>query len=295
VNIPENIPLTELSDPVLSDNGVRLFVKRDDLIHPHISGNKWRKLRYNLEKAREEGKDTILTFGGAFSNHIAAVAFSGKEFGFKTIGIIRGEPVFPLNPTLELAAKCGMVLHFLDRESYRMKQSPELIGVLRQRFGDVYLLPEGGANEQGVRGCEEILSEVSIPFDVVCCSCGTGTTMAGIVRNLHGTGKQAIGFPALKGGEFLYQDIRAMSGASSADWELCCDYHFGGYAKVTPVLMEFIDRFEKDQGIPLEPVYTGKMFFGIFDKVRKGHFPPGTVIIAVHTGGLQGNRGFGRG
>lgn len=290
----ESIPVTEVEDPLLSSKGVRLLVKREDLIHPHISGNKWRKLKYNILKAREEGKSILLTFGGAFSNHIAAVAFAGKEFGFRTIGLIRGEAVKPLNPTLSFATDCGMELHFIDRESYRMKQRPEFIGALEKQLGDFYLLPEGGANPLGVKGCEEILDDTDFHYDVVCCACGTGTTLAGIINSVKSSGVKVLGFPALKGAEFLYDDIRQMLNGSSVSWELCCNYHFGGYAKTTPELMEFIEDFEKRSNIPLEPVYTGKMFFGIFDMVSKGEFPEGTIVLAVHTGGLQGNKGFGR-
>ena len=297
------IPLEKISDPAISSFGVNLFVLRLDQVHPHISGNKFFKLKYNLEEAKRLGKDALLTFGGAYSNHIAATAAAGREFGFKTVGIIRGEELASPNPskggepssTLKFAKEQGMQLHFVSREEYRNKNQSELIHSLTDSLNH-YILPEGGTNNLAVKGCTEITSLIDIPFDFVCCPVGTGGTIAGIISSLKGKQK-AVGFSVLKGGEFLEDDISKLlnppsrsetpplkGGANSLNH----DYHFGGYAKHTPELLKFIDDFEKQNNIPLEQVYTGKMMFGIYDLIRKGHFPKNSTVIAIHTGGLQG-------
>ncbi|MCX2741312.1 1-aminocyclopropane-1-carboxylate deaminase/D-cysteine desulfhydrase [Pontibacter anaerobius] len=291
----EEAPLQKLEDKLLQEQGVELWVKREDLLHPHISGNKWRKLKYNLQEAKRLGHYTLLTFGGAYSNHIAATAAAGKEYGFKTIGIIRGEEHLPLNPTLSFAASCGMELHYISREKYRQKSEPGFQEELLQTFGEVYLLPEGGTNLLAVKGCAEIVQDIDIQYDYICCALGTGGTFAGIVAGLAGE-HNALGFPALKGGEFLQQEVeqlvQAYSGQHYGNWQLITDYHFGGYAKVKPELLAFMDTFEQQHGIPLEPIYTGKMMYGLFDLIRQGYFERGSRIVAVHTGGLQGNAGF---
>ncbi|WP_242929516.1 1-aminocyclopropane-1-carboxylate deaminase/D-cysteine desulfhydrase [Pontibacter vulgaris] len=288
-------PLQKISDPVLQQHGVELWLKREDLLHPTISGNKWRKLKYNLQQARQLAKDTLLTFGGAYSNHIAATAAAGAEFGFKTIGIIRGEEHLPLNPTLSFATFCGMQLQYVSREDYRKKQEPEFLAELSAKYNQPYLIPEGGTNALAVKGCTEIISDIAIDYDYICCASGTGGTIAGIIAGLQGQ-KQVLGFPALKGGEFLQQEIEqlilAYNGKQYSNWQLITDYHFGGYAKVKPELLAFIKQFQEQHHIPLEPVYTGKMLFGIYDLIRQGYFPEGSRVIAIHTGGLQGNAGF---
>jgi 1-aminocyclopropane-1-carboxylate deaminase len=287
------IPLQKISDPLISSTGIDLFVLRLDQVHPYISGNKFFKLKYNLEEAKKQKKNTLLTFGGAYSNHIAAVAAAGKEFGFKTIGIIRGDELGESNnQTLSFAKECGMQLHFVSREEYRKKNTSGLINLITQS-PNYYLLPEGGTNDLAVKGCTEILSFVDIPFDFVCCPVGTGGTLAGIISSLKGDQK-AIGFSVLKGGEFLMDEIEklltspAISCASPWRGELNSEYHFGGYAKHTPQLLKFIDDFEKRNNIPLDQVYTGKMMFGIYDLIQKERFKRGDTVIAVHTGGLQG-------
>lgn len=280
---------------MLQEQGVELWVKREDLLHPHISGNKWRKLKYNLQEAGQQGHHALLTFGGAYSNHIAATAAAGQEYGFKTIGIIRGEEHLPLNPTLRFATSCGMQLHYISRDKYKLKAEPDFLEELQQQFGQVYLLPEGGTNLLAVKGCTEIVQDIPITYDYICSAMGTGGTLAGIVAGLAGE-KQVLGFPALKGGEFLQQEVeelvRAYSGHTYSNWQLITDYHFGGYAKVKPELLAFMEAFGQKHHIPLEPVYTGKMLYGLFDLIRKGFFARGSRIVAVHTGGLQGNAGF---
>jgi len=272
---------------------VKLFIKREDLVDYELGGNKWRKMKYNLEAAIQQNHDTLLTFGGAYSNHIYATAAAGKRLGFRTIGIIRGEAYQPLNPTLQFASDCGMQLEYIDRCSYRQKNQPEFIAQLKEKFGRFYLLPEGGSNLLALKGCAEIINEINQEFDYVCSACGTGATLAGIISALQ-LHQKTIGFSALKGGEFLSEEINnflQQAGSTPVpQWLINTDYHFGGYAKTTPKLWDFIEQFERDFNIPLDGVYTGKMFYGLFDLIQKGYFPEGSRIIAIHTGGLQGNQ-----
>ena len=270
---------------------IELFIKREDLIHPFVSGNKFRKLKYNLLQAKEDGYKTLLTFGGAFSNHIAAVAFAGKEQGFKTIGIIRGEELLDKideNPTLRFARECGMEFEFVSRETYRNKAEAGFIGQLKEHFGPFFLIPEGGTNELAVKGCEEILSENDKQFDYICCAVGTGGTISGIINSLQ-PGQKVLGFPALKG-DFLKDEIRNF--ATDGNWELITAYHFGGYGKVSEQLIAFINHFYTEYQIPLDPVYTGKMVFGVIDLISKNYFPDHSKILLIHTGGLQGIDGM---
>ncbi len=295
------LPLTKSLNQhiVYSPEGYPPFaisIKRDDLLHPHISGNKYRKLKYNLEQASKEGKDRILTFGGAFSNHIAATAAAGNELGFRTIGIIRGDELaknFPdsirENPTLQFAVKMGMELHFTDRKTYRMKDQPAYIESLKKSFGDFYLVPQGGTNELAVKGTQEILDENDKEFDYICSAVGTGGTIAGIINAVHPEQK-VLGFPALKG-DFLYRDIGSFVHNRAVQWKLY-PYHFGGFAKINDELIEFINDFKEQTNIQLDPVYTGKMLYGIVDLLKKGTLPRQARILAVHTGGLQGIDGM---
>ena len=272
-------------------NGVSLYIKREDLIHPFISGNKYRKLKYNLLQANKDKSSTLLTFGGAFSNHIAAVAFAGKEYGFKTIGIIRGEELstkIKENPTLLFAQEKGMQFYFETRENYRNKGSQNYVNNLKALFGDFYLIPEGGTNDLAILGCEEILTPNDYAFDYICCSVGTGGTIAGII-NSTSENQKVIGFSALKG-DFVKYDIHKFT--AKVNWILKDDYAFGGYAKTTTELIEFINSFYNRNKIPLDPVYTAKMMFGIDDLIKKNYFPEGSKILAIHTGGLQGIKGM---
>ncbi len=294
-HINENTPLEEVKDPLLKERKISLFIKREDLNHPDLSGNKWHKLKYNLQEARKQGKKTLLTFGGAYSNHIYAAAAAGKIFNLNTIGIIRGEEHLPLNPTLSFAKDNGMKLYYLDRTSYRQKNSPEIINHLQEKFGDFYLLPEGGTNEFAVKGCSEIIGKINIDFDYVCCPCGTGGTLAGLISGLNGK-NFALGFAVLKGASFLKENVISLLKNCSSDsfqkWDINLDYHFGGYAKMDSVLLDFVKRFTSLTKIPIEPIYTGKMLFGIYDLASKGYFKEGNVIIAIHTGGMQGLKGL---
>ncbi len=278
----------EISLPILKDKDIRLFVKRLDKIHPIISGNKWFKLKYNLIEAKKLGHDTLLTFGGAYSNHIAATAFSAKDKRFKSIGIIRGEENFPLNPTLHFARESGMELHYVSRADYRLKSTPVFFDKLKSQFGDFYFLPEGGTNELAIKGAEEILGANNTQ-DYICCSVGTGGTIAGII-NASNSMQQVIGFPAVKGSEDLLKDVRCW--IEDKNFKIINNYTLGGYAKITEELIQFINDFHKTQDIPLDAVYTGKMMMGILDLVAKDYFSKGSSILAIHTGGLQGNKGM---
>ena len=274
-----------------SDFTQLLCVKREDRIHPQVSGNKFRKLKYNLAQAKSELKETLLTFGGAFSNHILAVAAAGKESGFNTIGVIRGEELenkVDSNPTLKFAKKCGMVLKFVTREDFRNKTADCFIKDLKEEFGDFYLIPEGGTNDLAIKGCEEILIKGDFDFDYICCSVGTGGTISGII-NASKPHQTILGFPALKG-DFLQEEISKF--AINSNWKLVTDYHFGGYAKINAELISFINQFKRDHEIPLDPVYTGKLMFGVLDLLKKGYFPEDSTILVIHTGGLQGISGM---
>jgi len=279
------------SIPIDFPNGISVTIKREDLIHPFVSGNKFRKLKYNLLQAKAENKATLLTFGGAFSNHIAAVAFAGKEQGFKTIGIIRGDELFDKideNPTLKFAWENGMVFEFVSREAYRNKTEISFLEKLQNKFGEFYLVPEGGTNELAVKGCEEILTADDAAFNYVCCAVGTGGTIAGLINNAS-PDQKILGFPALKG-DFLNDEIRIF--AQKDNWNLISDYHFGGYGKVNLELIEFINSFLEKTKVPLDPIYTGKMVFGVIDLIHKNYFPAHSKILLIHTGGLQGISGM---
>jgi 1-aminocyclopropane-1-carboxylate deaminase len=263
------------------------------LIHPFVSGNKFRKLKYNLLKAKEKSFETLLTFGGAFSNHIAAVAYAGKENGFKTIGIIRGDELrdkIAENPTLTFAQNCGMEFKFVSREEYRLKNEASFVDNLKEEFGNFYAIPEGGTNELAIKGCQEILTEEDAAFDFICCSIGTGGTIAGIINSAlpH---QKVLGFPALKG-DFLKEEIRIF--AQNKNWELITDYHFGGYGKVNQDLIAFINQFYDKNNIPLDPIYTGKMVFGVMDMIERNYFPDQSKILLIHTGGIQGIQGMNK-
>jgi 1-aminocyclopropane-1-carboxylate deaminase len=270
---------------------MKIYIKREDLLHPYVSGNKFRKLKYNLLEAKKQGYSTILTFGGAFSNHISAVSYAAQEFGFQSIGVIRGEELHDKiseNATLSFAQANGMQFEFVSRDDYRQKDSKNYIEKLRQQFGDFYLVPEGGTNKLAVKGCEEILTEEDDFFDYICCAVGTGGTISGII-NSSKTHQKVLGFPALKG-DFLDSEIKKFT--QKENWELITDYHFGGYAKINETLISFINKFRDKTHIPLDPVYTGKMCYGVFDLIRKGYFEKDANILLIHTGGLQGIAGM---
>ena len=293
--INSNTPVEEIVEPIIKKTGVRLLVKREDRNHPFLSGNKWHKLKYNLVAAREGGFDTILTFGGAYSNNVYAVAAAGKLFDFKTIGLIRGYERLPLNPTLSFAIDSGMTIHYIDKETYRKRDNNSFIYSLKNKYGKYYLIPEGGTNKLGVKGAGDILLNVADNYDYVCCACGTGGTLAGLITALNGKA-EILGFSVLKDGNFLNHEVKKLvcrsSGNSFDNWNINLDYHFGGYAKINLELIKFIKRFEKINNIPIEPIYTGKLFYGIYELIKNGFFKSGKTILAIHTGGLQGLAGM---
>ncbi|MER6814374.1 pyridoxal-phosphate dependent enzyme [Spirillospora sp. NPDC000708] len=276
-------PVVELDDARFARRGLRLFLKRDDLVHPELPGNKWRKLRHNIGPAREHG--TLLTFGGAYSNHLRATAAAGDVFGFATVGVVRGEEHLPLNASLAYAESRGMRLAYMDRTTYRRKHEPDVVAALRERWGDFYLLPEGGSNALAVRGCAELGAE-SAGFDVVCCPCGTGGTLAGLAAGLP-PGARALGFSVLKGG-FMEAEVERLQretyGERRGSWRVEHGFHFGGYARTSPELDGFIGDFAARHGLVLDRVYTAKMMFGIAALAERGVFPVGTRILAVITG-----------
>ncbi|MBX7052382.1 MAG: pyridoxal-phosphate dependent enzyme [Flavobacteriales bacterium] len=288
----------KLVHPILQESGVQLHIKRCDLIHPEVNGNKWYKLRYNIEQAMADGHDTILTFGGPYSNHIHATAAAGKIFGFKTIGVIRGEEPMQWSHTLEFARACGMRLEFITRLAYAEKATEDFKSWLHEEYGSFHLVPEGGSNFHGINGCMEILTEDDRnSYDIISCACGTGATMCGLALSLS-EGQRVIGFPVFKSGEFMATEVQQhldyflMDKEASSDVMKSCDfvtdYHFGGYAKWNDELISFIKTFQNDCHVPLDQVYTGKMMYGILDLIKAGRWKSGTRLLAIHSGGLQG-------
>ena len=279
----------------MEEKGIELYIKREDEIHPFVSGNKFRKLKYNIQEAKKTNKNTLLTFGGAFSNHIVATAVAGYLTDFKTIGVIRGEELgldvtetLSKNTTLKNSYEHNMQFEFVSRELYRKKLEDSFINNLKEKYGDFYLIPEGGTNDLAIKGCEEILTVSDAKFDYICCAVGTGGTISGVI-NASSKHQKVIGFPALKG-DFLFDDIKKLT--SKSNWSLQTNYHFCGYAKYTDELIRFINDFNKDTGVLLDPIYTVKMIFGILDMIKKNQFKKGSKILAIHTGGIQGIEGF---
>lgn len=272
--------IQKISSKLLSENGIEVSVLRLDLIHPQISGNKWFKLKYNLEEAKKQGLDTILTFGGAFSNHIHATAVACHQFGFKSIGVIRGEKESESNSTLSEARKYGMELYFVSREDYKRKMDSDFISELKNKFGNFYLIPEGGDNLLGEKGCEEILPKEN-DFDFIFCACGTGTTFSGIKKSLR-SNQILTGISVLKG---------EPSGRLT-DSDILIGYHFGGYAKHTQQLLDFKNKFESENEISLDYVYTSKLFFAVQDVISKNKIAANSKVLVIHSGGLQGNAGY---
>jgi len=280
-------PVQELHDPLFEQSGVRVLIKREDINHPYASGNKWWKLKYNLEEALLQKQKTLLTFGGAYSNHIYATAAAAKELGFQSIGIIRGEETLPLNATLHFAAECGMKLHYITRDSYRHKHEEQFINELYNQFGDFYRIPEGGTNELAVRGVGEFAQSLGDDFDYLCCAVGTGGTLAGLINGLPDR-IQILGFPVLKSVDYLADEIRKYVYPDKKNWRLVTGYHFGGYAKTTNELLSFIKQVEQLHALPLDFVYTAKVVYGVYQMVRNGDFRMNSKILILHTGGLQG-------
>lgn len=280
--------------PILERAGVRLLVKREDCNHPEISGNKWWKLKYNIAEASASGRP-IVTFGGAWSNHIYATAAASFEAGLRSTGIIRGEKIMPLNATLAFASEKGMQFRFVDRSTYRLKNSAAFVAQLQDELGDFYLIPEGGTNELAVKGCAEFaqMHLADLAFDHLFLPVGTGGTMAGIVAGLADR-RRVAGVAVLKGGDFLNQEVRRLVDShahrSYSNWHILTDYHLGGYARTTPDLIEAIRKMKDHHNLPLDHVYTAKAFMAILSEAGRGRFARGETVLLLHTGGLQGSR-----
>lgn len=285
--------LTKIDDRLLDQYQIELWMKRDDLLHPVISGNKWRKLKYILDFVLSSGMDTIVSMGGAYSNHLHALAYAAHVLGLKTIGIIRGEQPSVLNPSLLDMQQWGMTLNFVSRPDYRHFRQYKDRQALPGLASGQYWLPEGGAQALALKGVAELVNEIEIPYDTLCVPCGTGTTLAGIIGAAPAN-VSVMGFSALKNADFLTDDVESLLTGSVSDWQINRDYHFGGFAKTNAELISFVETFENTASIPLEPVYTGKMMYGLYDLIKKRYFRSGQRIIALHTGGLQGKRGFGQ-
>lgn len=285
-------PITEVHDPVLERAGVRVLVKREDLNHPYVSGNKWWKLKHNIVKALQQQHDTLLTFGGAYSNHLYATAAAARELGLKSFGIVRGEKTLPLNPTLSFVQECGMQLHYVSREHYRSRASIEFQQWVQENFDRAYVIPEGGTNDLAIKGCGEFALQLQqeVNFDIIALPVGTGGTLAGIITGLRDN-QIAVGYSVLKGGEFLQDDVAAWltrSGCTHQQWRIATAYHQGGYGKKTAALMQFIQHQQEAHKLPLDHVYTGKLCFGLWQEIAGGIYPRGSTILMLHTGGLQG-------
>jgi 1-aminocyclopropane-1-carboxylate deaminase len=286
--------------PALDDKKIAVYLRRDDLASDHYPGNKFYKLFYNIKTILDAGHRTVVSFGGAYSNHIHALAAMGQQYGLSTVGIIRGHQPTSLSPTLQDAVDCGMRLFFLDKKAYQQKDISPLISVLEKDYGTYYMLPEGGENKAGVLGCQAIGRAIETEFSAsvkpftVCCAVGTGTTLAGIVSGLSAE-RKCIGFSVLKGEDSLSHSVKQWlqeMQCSHQQWQIINDYHHGGYAKVNPILLQFMATVERANGLLLEPVYSAKMLWGIEQLALADFWPAGSQLVVVHGGGLQGRRGF---
>ena len=313
-----------IEDELFIQNNIFVDVLRLDLAHPLLQGNKYYKLKYNLKEAKNQQKKILLTFGGAFSNHILATSFAGKIYDFKTIGIIRGEETLPLNETLKIAKENGMGLFYVDRVTYQQKNKLDFIDILKEilgkkisendsfvDFSDIYIIPEGGSNDLAIQGTSEILEDEAFnKYSHVCVCAGTGGTLAGIVAGKYlyqRENQEIIGVCVLKNGSFLREEVNNFlknaikpefgnidttfqfffKSLVVTSFSLVLDYHFGGYAKNKPELALFMENFTKKHKIPLEFVYTGKLFYAIFDLIKKQYFPENSRLLIIHTGGLR--------
>ena len=293
VNAQQKAIVQEIIDPFLDNKGVQLFIQRDDLLHPEVSGNKFRKLKYNISHAIDQGYETILTFGGAYSNHIAATAAAAKLANLKSIGLIRGEEQIPLNHTLQTAVDNGMELHYVSRADYRRKQEEAFLEEVKSKFGSVFIIPEGGTNQLAIIGVAEMKADWKEEYDFITVPFGSGGTSAGIYSVLEK--QQLLIFSALKGdnvGDEFQSVLTENQIADNGNWEMMNQYHFGGYAKVKPELVDFVNEFKKNHEIQLDLIYNGKMLFGLYDLIKNDYFPREIKLLAIHTGGVQGNKGM---
>ena len=279
------------TDFITEINGCKVSIRREDKFGKGIKGNKYRKLKYNILKAKSENSIGLITFGGAFSNHLFATALAGKINGIKTFGIVRGDEwsskIFE-NPTLTNCVNFGMKLIFVSRKIYKQKSSSEFWSLINFIPKDLYIIPEGGTNELAIQGTSEMLQIEDQVYDSLCCPVGTGGTIAGLIKSSSSIQK-VIGYSALNNQE-LKNEVNLL--IKHNDWDLINDYTFGGYAKTSPELISFINNFKEEYSIQLDPIYSGKMLFGIFDKINRDKWIWGKNILAFHTGGLQSIEGF---
>ncbi len=284
-------PIQEIKLNINNPNQVKLYIKREDLIHNIVSGNKWRKLKYNFKYIKNNNIKTILSFGGAYSNHLHALSWLAKKNKINSIGLIRGEKTFLANPTLSFCLKNNMRLYFLDRKTYReSKYNNEIINSLKENEKNIYVIPEGGFNEFGIKGCEEIMDEVDSSFNIISCSIGSGCTAIGLIRSLL-PNQKFLGFCSFKNYNFVNQNIENYINLKS-NWSVNFDYNFGGFGKVNFELKKFMNYFSQTHGVKLDPIYTSKLFFGLLDMISKKKFPKESRILVLHTGGLQGLQGI---
>lgn len=288
------VPTQPLIDEVTHRHRVSLFLKREDLNHAEIMGNKLRKLKYNIIEAKKQAVPTLLSFGGAYSNHILALSAAGRLFNMPTIGVIRGEELAAqaLNPVLDQAKQNGMTLHFVSRQQYKLKNEAHFIDQLQQKFGPYYAIPEGGSNALGVKGAAEILDKLDDQYDVVICACGTGGTLAGLIKAVHDNRLETrlLGISVLKDNGCQRDDIVRMLPQGVADqveWQLNTAYHCGGYAKVSSELLSFMHQFRSNHATELDTIYTGKMMYGVYQLIQAGYFTEDSKILLIHTGGTQ--------
>lgn len=281
-------PEEELKAPLFQEKDIQVFIKRDDMIHPYISGNKWRKLKYSLQEAQSTGKSTLVTFGGAWSNHLLATAAAAAKFGFKSYGFVRGEAVD--NAVLSLCKIFGMQLIFVDRTAYKDKEL-----LFDRQFGrdnQAFFIDEGGFGPLAAKGVSELMDELENNYQHIFCACGTGTTLAGLLQGLTSNSTTQIhGIPVLKAGSFIYEEVKAL-GIDPEGVILHTEYHFGGYAKTKPELIDFVKEFSQNTGILIEPTYTGKLFYGVYDLIKQDYFKPKSKILLIHSGGLTGLLGM---
>lgn len=294
-----NSPLQIISHPLLTAANITLSIKRDDLLHPDISGNKWRKLKYNMLFAEEYNIKNLLSFGGAFSNHIHALAAASSLFQFNTVGIIRGEKHYASNPTLSRAKHWGMDLVFVDRKTYRLRDQTDYLHHLQSQYPNTYIIPEGGSNQLAIPGVEEVISELKEqhpqPINHIFTATGSAGTLSGLISGAikYSPETQVHGIAVLKNAHYLSQTISTFVPQNQQlRWHLHCNYHEGGYGKISPELAAFCRLFTQQTQVPIEPIYTGKMLYALWQLIEEGYFKPGDHIVALHTGGLQGLEGL---
>ncbi|OUS32450.1 cysteine desulfhydrase [Thalassotalea sp. 42_200_T64] len=292
----EMSPINTINHPLFTKHKVEVFIKRDDLIHPIISGNKWRKLKYNISAARKMGKTQILSFGGAYSNHIHALAYACKINNIKAIGIIRGEQHYQHNFTLSWASHWSMTLQFVDRKTYKLRHNEEFLAQLQQKYPNAYIIPEGGSNHLALPGVGEVITELNeqLEYDYLLTPVGSGGTLAGLInadQNQH----KLLGIAVLKQDGYLTDEVNQLLAAHASNfenWEILNQFHRGGYGKYKTADTERILQFSQQAGVPFEPVYSGKMLLAFLDLLAQGYFQAGAKIVLLHTGGLQGLGGM---